>query len=68
MKSISARDAKYGFGRLIDLARGEPVTVAKHGRPFVVVMAVEEFERLKSLDLIAAPPAQAAWGKVVRSK
>ncbi len=46
MKSVSARDAKYGFGRLIDMARAEPVTVAKHGRPVVVVVAVEEFERL----------------------
>ena len=32
------------------LARAEPVAVAKHGRPVVVVMAVEEFERLKALD------------------
>jgi prevent-host-death family protein len=48
MKSLSARDAKYGFGRLIDLARAEPVAVLKHGRPVVVVMAIEEFERLKA--------------------
>ena len=47
MKTLSAKDAKYGFGRLIDLARAEPVAVAKHGRPVVVVMAVEEYERLK---------------------
>ena len=47
MQILSAKDAKYGFGRLIDLARVEPVTVAKHGRPVVVVMSVEEFERLK---------------------
>ncbi len=47
MKSLSAKDAKYGFGRLIDLARAEPVIVEKHGRPVVVVMAVEEFERLR---------------------
>ena len=33
--------------RLIDLARAEPVAVAKHGRPVVVVMAVEKYERLK---------------------
>jgi prevent-host-death family protein len=26
------------------------VAVAKHGRPIVVVMAVEEFERLKALE------------------
>ena len=47
MKILSAKDAKYGFGRLIDMARAEPVLVAKHGRPVVVVMAVEEYERLK---------------------
>ena len=27
------------------MARAEPVLVAKHGRPVVVVMAVEEYER-----------------------
>jgi len=47
MQSMSAKDAKYGFGRLIDLARAEPVVVEKHGRPVVVVLAVEEFERLR---------------------
>ena len=47
MQSMSAKDAKYGFGRLIDLARAEPVLVAKHGRPVVVVMSVDEYERLK---------------------
>lgn len=50
MLSMSAKDAKYGFGRLIDLARSEPVVVEKHGRPVVVVMAVEEFERLKAVE------------------
>ena len=54
---MSARDAKYGFGRLIDLARAEPVTVAKHGRPVIVVVAVEEFERLKALDASRILPA-----------
>ena len=43
--------SKYGFGRLIDLARAEPVAVAKHGRPVVVVMAVEEYERLKVFEI-----------------
>lgn len=50
MKSIAARDAKNGFGHLIDMARLEPVTVEKHGRPVVVVLSVEEFERLKQLE------------------
>jgi prevent-host-death family protein len=46
MRNMSAKDAKYGFGRLIDLARSGPVTVEKHGRPVVVVLAVEEYGRL----------------------
>jgi prevent-host-death family protein len=48
MKTLTAKDAKYGFGRLIDMARAEPVLVAKHGRPVAVVMSVEEYQRLKS--------------------
>jgi type I restriction enzyme M protein len=32
MKTLTAKEAKCRFGRLIDLARAEPVTVAKHGR------------------------------------
>ncbi|MET3578919.1 prevent-host-death family protein [Mesorhizobium robiniae] len=43
---MSARDAKNGFGRLIDLARAAPVAIEKYGRPVVVVLAVEEYERL----------------------
>jgi prevent-host-death family protein len=58
VKTLSAKDAKYGFGRLIDLARSDPVAVAKHGRPVVVVMAVEEFERLRALE--ASPRVQSA--------
>ncbi|HBQ50331.1 MAG: type II toxin-antitoxin system prevent-host-death family antitoxin [Alphaproteobacteria bacterium] len=37
MKTMSAKDAKNGFGRLIDIARAEPVTIEKHGRAVVVV-------------------------------
>ena len=46
MQRMSARDAKNGFGRLIDLARAEPVAIEKYGRSVVVVLAVEEYERL----------------------
>ena len=56
MKTPIAKDAKYCFGRLVNLARAEPVAVAKTGRPVVVVMAVEEFERLKVLDAPAKAP------------
>jgi prevent-host-death family protein len=48
MQHISARDAKNGFGRLIDLARAAPISVHKHGRPVVIVLSVEEYERLSA--------------------
>ncbi len=54
MRSITSADAKNNFGELIDLARAAPVAVTKYDRPVVVVMAVEEFERLKALDSPAA--------------
>ena len=44
MKALTAKDAKCGFGRLIDLARAEPLAVAKHGHPLFVEMVAEEFE------------------------
>lgn len=46
MQRMSAREAKNGFGKLIDLARAEPVAIQKFGRSVVIVMAVEEYERL----------------------
>ena len=46
MKSMSAKEAKNGFGLLLDTARAAPVTIKKHGRPVVVVLSTEEYERL----------------------
>ena len=46
MKSMSAREAKNAFGMMIDIARAEPVLIEKHGRGVVMVIAVEEYERL----------------------
>lgn len=46
MKTMSARQAKNAFGLVIDTARAEPVLIEKHGRGVVVVLAVEEYERL----------------------
>ena len=48
MKTMSAREAKNGFGLMIDTARAEPVRIEKHGRGVVVVVSVEEYERLTS--------------------
>ena len=51
MKSMSAKEAKNGFGLLLDTARAEPVTIEKHGRPVVVVLSTEEYARLSGRSL-----------------
>ncbi|WP_406873563.1 type II toxin-antitoxin system prevent-host-death family antitoxin [Aminobacter sp. P9b] len=43
-KTLSAREAKNRFGYLIDLARQEPISIEKHGRPVVVVVSVEDVD------------------------
>jgi hypothetical protein len=50
---LSAKDLKYDFGRLLGFARAEPIAVAEHGRPFGIVLTIEEHERLKMLELKA---------------
>ncbi len=48
MRIFSSAEAKNHFGRFIDAARLEPVAITKYDRPFVVVMSIEEFLRLKT--------------------
>lgn len=60
MQTQSAKDAKYNFGRLIDTARAEPVVIEKHGRPVVVVLAIEEYQRLVSIAASHAPAGDIA--------
>ena len=47
---VSASEFQQSFGSLSDKARHEPVVITKYGRPSLVVMAAEEFERLKRRD------------------
>lgn len=60
MQTQSAKDAKYNFGRLIDTARAEPVVIEKHGRPVVVVLAIEEYQRLVAIEASHAPVGNTA--------
>jgi prevent-host-death family protein len=48
VQHMSARDAKNGFDRLVDLARAAPVSIDKYGRPVARVLSVEEYERLSA--------------------
>lgn len=56
MKHVPAKEAKDGFGLLLDTAQREPVTIDKKGRPVAVVLSIAEFERLQALE-------EAWWAK-----
>ena len=50
------QDAKNKFSALVDAAlAGEPQRVTRRGQPAVVVLAVEEYERLCRLEVANAP-------------
>jgi prevent-host-death family protein len=51
----SIQDAKNRFSEVVEAARHEPQTVTKHGKPAVVVVAADEYERLRKLRLLKAP-------------
>lgn len=47
MRKFTSAHAKNHFGELIDAARAEPVAITKYDRTVVVMVAAEEFDRLK---------------------
>lgn len=46
MNTIDATDARNKFGELIDLARREPIQIKKNGRPSVIMIAFEDYQKL----------------------
>ena len=52
----SVQDAKNHFSEVVEEARrGGPQTVTKHGKPAVVVLSANEYERLRTLERLEAP-------------
>jgi prevent-host-death family protein len=47
---MSAKEAKDGFGALIDTAQREPVTITRQGREVAVVLSKHDFEHLAALE------------------
>ena len=55
-RSWTLQDAKNRFSAVVETARrGEPQLVTKRGAPAVVVLAAEEYARLRELQAQAAP-------------
>ena len=58
---VTATELKNRLGRYLDAARNNPVVVEKTGRKTVVLLSIEEFERLtKTEDEFWAQKALAA--------
>ena len=56
MTEWSLQDAKNRFSAVVDAAvGGDPQRVTRRGKPAVVVVAVEEYERLRRLEKAKAP-------------
>lgn len=54
--SWSLHHAKNQLSSVVEAAeRGEPQLVTKHGRPAAIILAVEEYRRLKALETRARP-------------
>jgi prevent-host-death family protein len=68
MQSMSARDAKNSFGKLIDMARAEPVAIEKHGRTVVVVLSIESYELLSGVEAASTPVGGAHARAATRPK
>ncbi|MEK6734411.1 MAG: type II toxin-antitoxin system Phd/YefM family antitoxin [Pseudomonadota bacterium] len=50
MLVLAAAEAKNNFGRMIDTAQREPITIEKKGRAIAVVLSMEEYSKLEALE------------------
>jgi prevent-host-death family protein len=55
LRNWSLQDAKNRFSEVVEAARRQPQMVTKHGKPAVVVVAADEYERLRKLQHLRAP-------------
>ncbi len=49
-RSWSVPEPKNRFSEVVEAARAKPQTVTKHGKRAVVVVAADEYDRLKKLE------------------
>jgi prevent-host-death family protein len=54
-RTWSVQDAKNRFSEVVEAARRRPQTVTKHGKPAVVIVAADEYDRLRKLQHLKAP-------------
>jgi len=50
MDTISAKDAKNNFGKLLMDAQRDPIQIQKHGRPVAVVISAKEYAEMEAME------------------
>ena len=51
MKSVSATEAKQRFAAIVDAAQREPILVRRQNRDVVVILAADEYERIRKSNI-----------------
>ena len=51
MKTVSATDAKQRLAALLDAAQREPVLIRRQNRDVAVIMSVEEYQRIRKMNI-----------------
>jgi len=64
MMTVSAVEFQRNFGRYQDEALKQPLAISRNGRERLVVLAVEEYERLKRRDRVAFRTDELSEGEV----
>ena len=66
---VTASEFQNAFGSLSDKARNQPVVITKHGRDSLVIIPIEEWERLKRRDRQVGLTAELSdeWIEAVRT-
>ena len=54
--TISSGAFLKAYGRIVETAMREPVSITSHGRERLVLLSAEEYRRLKSNDRVALYP------------
>ena len=62
METMTAHEARVGFGEALQKAQHMPVQITKSGKPFAVLVSVEDFKAAEELKM------QALKAKIARAE
>jgi antitoxin Phd len=70
MISVTSVEAQNRFGQLLDMARREPVSVTRHGRPAAFIVSPQDMQELLDARVRRSKAVQAleAWSAQASGK